>query len=123
MALKELLVHLNQAEGIDTRLQLAIDLARRHASHLTALFIDEWNNIQIAARATAEMGLAEAHALDTLNLGVAKEIAQAASRLRDKLESASKQHGIDAEWHQVTGLCGASHPAPPSLDGPVHSRS
>jgi len=106
MALKELLVHLNQAQGIDTRLQLAIDLARRHASHLTALFIDEWNHVQIEARATAEMGLVEARALDTLNLGVAKEIAQVACRLRDELESASKQHGIDAEWHQVTGFCG-----------------
>ena len=106
MALRELLVHLNQAEGIDTRLQLAIDLARRHASHVSGLFVDEWNNVQIGARATAEMGLAESDALETLDLGVAQEIDSVAARLRDKLEDARKRLGIEVGWHEVSGFCG-----------------
>jgi nucleotide-binding universal stress UspA family protein len=104
MALKELLVHLNQAESGDARLRLAIDLASRHASHLTALFVDEWNDIQMDARATAEMGLAEAPALAALDRSVTTEIHRVASRLRHALEDPCTGRGVDATWHQVRGF-------------------
>jgi nucleotide-binding universal stress UspA family protein len=103
MALKELVVHLNQAENVDIRLKLAIDLARRHASHLTALFVEEWNDIQSGARATAEMGLADARALDTLEDAVATEIGHAASRLKHELDTACRESALDAEWRQRRG--------------------
>lgn len=37
MALKDLLVHVDQTEAALLRLRLAVDLACRHASQLTAL--------------------------------------------------------------------------------------
>ena len=105
MALKELLVHLNQAEGVDNRLRLAAHLAIQHGSHLTGLFVNEWNDVQVATRATAEMGLADARALETLDRTVTAEIDRAASRLRHTLEDARTRGGLDATWHQVRGFC------------------
>ena len=64
MALKELLVQLNQAAGVESRLRLAMSLASRHSCRLTALFVGEWSMAQNAARSTAEMGLATARALN-----------------------------------------------------------
>jgi hypothetical protein len=49
MALKELLVQRNQAEGVDSRLRLAMNLATRHACRLIALFVEEWNEAQMGA--------------------------------------------------------------------------
>lgn len=107
MAHKELLVHLNQAEGVDSRLRLTIDLASRHGSHLTALFVDEWNQVQMSTRATAEMGLVEAEALETLDRAVATAIDRTASQLRNTLEEVCGKRGVEATWHQVRGFCEA----------------
>src|SRR5690348_15490334 len=41
MGLKDLLVHIDDARGSDTRLRLAAELARRHGAHLTGLFVIE----------------------------------------------------------------------------------
>ncbi len=101
MALKQLLVLLNQSEGVDLRLQLAIDLASRHRSHLTALFVDEWNDLQMQSRATAELGLGSARALEAVDRVVGAEIGRAATRLRGELESAHGKCALDAEWAHV----------------------
>lgn len=105
MALKELLVQLNQAEGVDSRLRLAMDLAARHACRLTALFVEEWNETQTSARATAEMGLATARALDDLDLTVNSEIRRAGSRLWNELKRFQCVTGLAAQWHHVRGFC------------------
>jgi nucleotide-binding universal stress UspA family protein len=100
MALKDILVHLNQAGEVDARLKLAIDLANRHVSHLTALFVEEWNQSQSHMRATAEMGLIDGQALERLDRRVTAEISQSASRLRRTLEAASLESSLDAEWRE-----------------------
>jgi len=105
MALKELLVQLNQAEGVDSRLRLAMSLAARHACRLTALFIEEWNEAQSAARATAEMGLATARALDELDLAVNSEIRRVESRLWNELRRFQCVNGLSAQWLHVGGFC------------------
>jgi nucleotide-binding universal stress UspA family protein len=105
MALKELLVQLNQAEGVDRRLQLAMNLTSRHSCHLTALFINEWNRMQSAARATAEMGLVTAVALDRLDHAVYADIDRVASRLRSALQRFHNTRGLGTEWRQVRGFC------------------
>ena len=43
MALKDLLVYVDHTEDSLIRLRLAADLAIRHGSRLTALFVREWN--------------------------------------------------------------------------------
>ncbi len=101
MALKELLVLLNQSDGVDIRLQLAIDLASRHRSHLTALFVDEWTDLQMQSRATAELGLGNARALEDVDRAVGIEIGRAAARLQGELETAHRKRALDAEWRHV----------------------
>ncbi len=104
MALKELLVHLNQAKGAGQRLRLAMELAKRHASHLTALFVEEWSSDQLAARAVAELGLAAAADLSTLDRSVAADIEAAASRLRISLDTFKAARALDADWKQRSGF-------------------
>lgn len=43
MALKDLLVYVDQTEAAFVRLRLAADLAHRHSSRLTALYVKEFN--------------------------------------------------------------------------------
>lgn len=105
MALKELLVQLNQADGVESRLRLAMTLASRHSCRLTALFVGEWNRAQSTARATAEMGLATARALDELDLVVNTEIRRVASRLWNELQRFHNTSGLGVEWHHVRGFC------------------
>jgi nucleotide-binding universal stress UspA family protein len=57
MALKDLLVYVDQTENSLVRLRLAADLAIRHDSRLTALYVREWNRAQLDARKAAELGL------------------------------------------------------------------
>ena len=47
MALKDLLVYVDQTERSLVRLRLAADLAVRHGSRLTALYAREWNRAQL----------------------------------------------------------------------------
>ena len=108
MALKELLVQLNQAEGMDARLRLAMDLAIRHSCRLSALFVGEWNRAQSSARATAEMGLATARALDELDFTVNAEIRRIASRLWNEQQRFHNRTGLGVEWREVGGFCDAA---------------
>ena len=47
MALKDLLVYVDQSKHAAERLRLAADLARRHQSRLTALYVRELNPRQL----------------------------------------------------------------------------
>jgi hypothetical protein len=47
MALKDLLVYVDQTESSLVRLRLAADLAVRHGSRLIALYAREWNRAQL----------------------------------------------------------------------------
>jgi hypothetical protein len=57
MAIKDLLVCVDQTDDAVVRLRLAADLAIRHRSRLTALFAQEWTQGQLQRRKTAELGL------------------------------------------------------------------
>jgi nucleotide-binding universal stress UspA family protein len=54
MALKDLLVYVDQSERAAERLRLAADLARRHASRLTAIYVRELNPTQRHEQSIAE---------------------------------------------------------------------
>ena len=91
MALKELLVQLDETDEAVLRLHLAVDLALRHASRLTALFVDEWNIAQIDQRPSPELSDG-AHA--------------ASRRLRDDLERFHTERGLEFEWHYMREFAG-----------------
>ncbi len=104
MALKDILVHLDADEGSIARLQLAMDLAGRHASGLSALFVGELSFQQRESRAKAELGLAAARDLDRLDDSMAADIAHSATRLRNLLVAFQKERGIEFEWQQPAGF-------------------
>ncbi|MGH6811427.1 MAG: universal stress protein [Methylocella sp.] len=114
MALKDLLVHVDQTEAALVRLRLAVDLACRHASQLTALYVREWSPAQLHERKTAELGLISAEQLDHLDRRIAATIDGAAERLQSALEVFERERGLKAEWRCLDGLA--------SVVGPQHAR-
>jgi nucleotide-binding universal stress UspA family protein len=103
MGLRDLLVYVDQTEGSLTRLPLAVDLAARNNSRLTALHVREWNPAQLERRSTAELGLVTADDLDRLNRDIERSIDQAAERLRSTLDTLGREHGLTTEWRCVDG--------------------
>lgn len=110
MALKDLLVYLDQTDGASVHLRLAADLARRHDSRLTALYVREWSPAQIDDRKNAELGLGSAQELDELDRRIEGSIDQAAERLRSELEALKGEHGLRVEWRCLNGLASAIVP-------------
>ena len=63
MALKDFLVYVDQTENSLVRLRLAVDLAVRNDSRLTAIYVRESNRDQLDLRKAAELGLVSAAGL------------------------------------------------------------
>lgn len=103
VALRDLLVYVNQTEGALVRLRLAADLAYRHGSRLTVLYVNQLNCAQIKARNTAELGLASPAQLGTLTRRIHKAIDDAAERLRSALETLGRELAIETEWRCLDG--------------------
>jgi nucleotide-binding universal stress UspA family protein len=103
MALKDLLVCVDQTEAAPARLRLAADLARRHESRLAALFVWEFNQAQLDMRKKAELGLASGGDLGRLNRRIQSSIDQAADRLRSQFEALGREHRLEIEWRCEDG--------------------
>ncbi|HTV79050.1 MAG TPA: universal stress protein [Steroidobacteraceae bacterium] len=104
MALKDLLVHIDQTEQASQRLQLAADLAKRNQSRLTALFVREMTPAQQHALSSAELGLASASAIDEENLRIRNDMDAVESRLASNLQAAARKYGIEVEWRSLQGV-------------------
>jgi nucleotide-binding universal stress UspA family protein len=104
MALKDLLVDLDQTESSFPRLRSAVDLAVRHKGHLTALYVREWNREQLDRRKSAELGLVSRQSLHRLDETIEASIEEAAERLRSMLDLLARQRGVDAELRCVDGV-------------------
>jgi hypothetical protein len=104
MALKDLLVYVDQTENSLVRLRSAVDLAIRNDSCLTAIFVKEWNRDQLDLRKAAELGLVSAAGLDSLDRRIETSIDAAAERLRSTLETLTRKHGLIAELRCVDGV-------------------
>ena len=103
MALKDLLVCLDQTEAAVTRLRLAADLARRHGSRLTALFVRELSQDQSEMRKNAELGLASGNDFDRVTQLIQRLIDDTTERLRAMIEDLGRQHGLEIEWRDLDG--------------------
>ena len=104
MALKDLLVYVDQTEDSLVRLRLAVDLAVRNDSRLTAIFVREWNRDQLDLRKAAELGLVSAAGFDSLDRRIETSIDAVAERLRSTLETLARKHGLAAELRCVDGV-------------------
>jgi nucleotide-binding universal stress UspA family protein len=103
VALKDLLVYLDEMPGARTRLRLAADLARRHQSCLTALYVREWTPAQLAQRQTAELAERSVIDMQGLDQSVEASIDLSESRLRTELQRLAGALGLHLEWRSVGG--------------------
>jgi nucleotide-binding universal stress UspA family protein len=103
VALKDLLVCLDQANLSLVPLRLAIDLARRHASAVTALYLREWSPEQLLHRKTAELANRSFEDVDELDEAVESSIDQGALDARAEFERLTAQAGLASEWRMAAG--------------------
>ena len=94
MALKDLLVYVDPTEDSFERLRLAVDLAVRHESHLTALFAREWSRAQSDRHKSAELGLVSVQGMRDLERSIEASLQAAADRLRTALDNRARARGV-----------------------------
>lgn len=104
MALKDVLVHLDQSVNAFERLRLAADLARRHQSRLTALYVRELNPLQRHEQSIAELGQGSSEAISQTNRHIQKSINAAIERLLSAIEEMKREYEIEIEWRCLDGV-------------------
>ena len=104
MALQDLLVYVDQSKHAMERLRLAADLAHRHQSRLTALYVRELNPVQRHEQSIAELGQGSAEAIAHTNHRIRKSIDDSAERLRSALQDIKREHGLEVEWRCLDGI-------------------
>jgi nucleotide-binding universal stress UspA family protein len=104
MALKDLLVYVDQTSHASERLRLAADLARRHNARLTALFIRELSAAQRHEQSVAELGQGSAEAITHTNRRIRHSLEEATMRLRSALDAIGLEHGLEVEWRCLDGI-------------------
>jgi len=114
MALKDLLVYVDQSEHALERLRLAAALAHRHKSRLTALFVRELNPAQRHQQCIAELGQGSADAITRTHRHIRQSIDEATDRLRSAVEEAKRKHQLEIEWRCIDGVA--------SIVVPQHAR-
>ena len=83
MAIKDILVHVDNTPACARRMALAVTLAQRHEAHLTALFARAFGN------------------LPNLASGHAREVDRMRDEARARFDAAIASAGISAEWRGV----------------------
>jgi nucleotide-binding universal stress UspA family protein len=104
MALRDLLVYVDQSAHASHRLRLAGDLACRHKSRLTALYVRELNPAQRHEQSIAELGQGSSEAITRTNRQIRQSIDEAADRLRSTLEELKRERGLEVEWRCLDGV-------------------
>jgi nucleotide-binding universal stress UspA family protein len=104
MALRDILVYLDQSEHALQRLHLAADLARRHQSRLTALYVRELSPAQRHRQSIAELGQGSARAISQTNRQIRHSIDEAIERLRSALEEIRLDYELEIEWRCLDGV-------------------
>jgi nucleotide-binding universal stress UspA family protein len=103
MGLRDLIVYVDKSEYALSHLRLAVDLASRHESRLTALYVRERSQAQLEQRKTAELGLASAADISRLDHAIEMSIDRAGEELRSTLNALGRAHGVTTECRIVDG--------------------
>lgn len=101
MPLKDILVHLDTTPQSAGRLDLAIDLARRHDAHLTALHIVDIG-LPLIGMADGGGGAAIAGLVDEMRESGLAEARRIETAYRERL----RQEALAGEWRVVEGMVG-----------------
>ncbi|MGC2461966.1 MAG: universal stress protein [Steroidobacteraceae bacterium] len=104
MALRDLLVYVDQSETALVGLRLAADLARRHTSRLTAVYVREGNPAYLHGQSTAELGLVSSEDINRANQRMLKAIDETEERLRLALAAMELEHGLEVELRCLDGV-------------------
>jgi nucleotide-binding universal stress UspA family protein len=110
MALKDLLVCVDQTEDALIRLRLASDLASRHVSRLTALFAREWTFAQQDRRKAAELGLVTWDRLHLLDDDITASISGVAERIKANLHQLTHDRGIPTDFIDIDSSAAVTVP-------------
>ncbi len=103
MALKDLLVYVDQSNASLGHLELAVDLARRNGCFITALYAREWSPAQLAHRKTAELAGRPLVEVGEIEKAVKGSLDQDALEVRSVLEHLAAQYHLETEWRMVEG--------------------
>jgi len=103
VALKDLLVCVDPTDRSPVHLRLAVDLARRHGSAITALYVREWTPEQLAHRKTAELAGRSLSEISTIDRSAEDSIDRSACEMRAAFEHLAAQQGLHAEWRMIEG--------------------
>lgn len=103
MALKDLLVNVTPSSQPLLPLELAFDLARRHSSCLTALYVREWSAEQLAHRKTAELAGRPLADMEAINHDAEASLSRSALEARSTFERLASRAGLQSEWREVHG--------------------
>jgi nucleotide-binding universal stress UspA family protein len=95
MTLKNILVHVDDSEKCEIRLELAVNLAQQHDAHLSGIYAAQ--PIYVPPYLTAEVGPA---IFDAQRKGMAEAAEEAEARFRTITEAA----GVSAEWRYGEGM-------------------
>ena len=104
MALRDLIVHLDQGESAGERMRLAANLAQRHGCRLTAVYVRQQNEAQSDLQRTAELARASCKDFDRIRKHVGLCIDNAATRLQSELGALQRELAIEAQWRSLDGI-------------------
>jgi nucleotide-binding universal stress UspA family protein len=102
MGFKDILLQIDDSRGRDSRLNLAVDIARRQGAQLTGLFALEPLDLSgLVAPSGAD--IATVQALDDIRERYRAQRRAAGDRLRAGFEDATRRAGIASEWRALEG--------------------
>lgn len=99
MSLKDILVHLDATPQSASRLDLAIDLARGHDAHLTALYVVDVG-LPLIAMGDASGGAALAGVIDEMRAAGLADAKRIEAEYRERL----RREALPGEWRQSEGM-------------------
>jgi nucleotide-binding universal stress UspA family protein len=103
MAMKDILLHVDDSRGQGPRLALAVELARRQEAHLTGLFVTEPISFSgLAAPGGADFAGAEAfQQIEERHRAARRGVGE---RLAAAFVDAANRAGISSEWRWAEGI-------------------
>lgn len=99
MPLKDILVHLDTTDRSAVRLDLAIELARRHDAHLAALFVADIG-LPLIAMGDGSGGAALAGLIDQMRDETLADSAQVEAAFRERM----RREAMPGEWRRAEGM-------------------
>jgi nucleotide-binding universal stress UspA family protein len=101
---KDILVHVDEGPRSATRLKVAADLARRHAAHLTAIFVVDVPGSDLFYGAA--MPYSGGGGMNELMNSLRAEAAARAAAVEQAFRDTLRRDGLDGEWRLVEGDTG-----------------